>query len=75
MRMYSNGFIPIFFMVTHARGRPRAQRSQIRNAVVSSPAIPPTNLIASSIFSDHRDWSGRGSSLRRYLSFPDLMFW
>src|SRR5215472_427647 len=50
MRMYSSGFpVNLFVASTHASGRPRAQRSQITNAVVTSPAIPPTNLIASSI--------------------------
>src|SRR5215831_17519778 len=50
MRMYSSGVpVNLFVASTHASGRPRAQRSQITNAVVKRPAIPPTNLIASSI--------------------------
>src|SRR5262245_60988575 len=46
-QMYSSGFPEnLFSAVTHASGRPRAQRSQTVKIPVTSPTTEPTNVRA-----------------------------
>jgi hypothetical protein len=55
MRMYISGGIPVVLTapVSDAFGRPRQQRSQITNPVVTSPAKEPIVLMVSSIVVVH----------------------